>query len=199
QVARQQVIDARRTAVAGRVGEAQRLLEAAIARSSDGPRQLIAAAEVALLLEEPDLARDLLIQALSLEPAKASLAFGRGSFAALGSAVALTEWKPAGLRQSLLAAHRAIDSSTTGTARLDLAARLLEIGCLPEAGDTLAGISGPTATTPGYFLLLATCAAQRDDLPAAVRACEQGLVINPEDPRLERRKARLQSAAAASP
>lgn len=184
QSARQQIMQARILGRRGNIDEARALLAGARPRTADWPRGAVLAAEVAIELEQPDVALDCLERAFAQNPERIPIVLGHGTFAPLGADARFRRWVTSDIEQASLAAGSGVAGASV----------LLETGRTSEALALLkaAASSGKTAD---YFLLLATAHEARGDRVAAIAACEAGLKDDPENTRLILRRSRVQSAA----
>jgi uncharacterized Ntn-hydrolase superfamily protein len=181
QSARQQLAEARRAARGGDLQGARALIIQAVARASTWPRIWLQAAEVAIDIEEPELALQYLNVAFSQNAAWAEVEIGDGTYCALGRDPLLHKWVTQAQEQNALAEYRSLKSSGLDPGggegarnrppalQLKLASRLLEVGHSEEALVIL------TALLPGMANISAKDGAELHSLLADGYAAQGGL------------------------
>jgi uncharacterized Ntn-hydrolase superfamily protein len=193
QMARQQVTQARTAANQGRLDEAKGLLITAVARAPMWPRIWTQAAQVAVAIEQPELAVQYLNVVFSMNPAWIDTQIGDGKFAQLGADPLFRRWVTEEQREAARSDGRRLASTNSATAaeRLQMASRLLEVG---EAEDALKSIAALPDDLPGVALTRATAYEALGRYTDALKVCESGLRAEPKNRRLDLRCSRWRAA-----
>jgi uncharacterized Ntn-hydrolase superfamily protein len=190
QSARQQIAEARRAARGGDLAGSRALTVQAVARASMWPRVWLQAAQVAIDIEEPELALQYLSVAFSQNPAWAVAEIGDGTYAALGRNTLFHKWVTREQVDSALADNAGnlagsdgADSTVPGR-QLKIAKELLEVGRPDEAmavlNVLLFAISKASAQDAAELQsLLADAYAAHDDLASAVAHAQMAAKMQP--------------------
>ena len=192
QMARQQVLDARRAAKQGRPTDAKALLIRAVARGAAWPRVWLQAAEVAADTEESELALQYLAVAFAQNPAWIKVEIGDGKFSDLGREPLFRQWVSSAQRQQVMADYQAAQRSTlTPEKSIETARKLLEVGLPAEATATLTPLVKDQPENAAAHSLLAEAYASQNDFVQADKECQIALHLRPEDYRLRAQSQRL--------
>jgi uncharacterized Ntn-hydrolase superfamily protein len=196
QAARQMIIQARIDGEHGKRDEARHLLIAAVSRASNWPRGCVDAARVAIDLEEPDLALQYLALGFERSPTRIPIVIGDGTFASLGSDPAFHQWIDSDMESRVLDDERqiAVNVAATVDERLELGARLLEVGRPKEALNQIDRVLATKASVQGSLLRVSALSAL-GRVAEAIVECRDSLKRNPGDFRLRLRLTMLLSAA----
>ena len=194
QMARQQVIAARKAAKQGRPNEAKALLMQAVARGSAWPRVWLQAAEVAADIQEVELALQYLAVAFAQNSAWSDAEIGSGQFSALGRNPLFRGWVTSGQRQQAMGQYQDAKSGTTSTEKLvAIARKLLEAGLPKEVVSLLTPLSKVDPENADLHSLLAESYAGQNDYEQADRECQSAIRLRPDDNPLRIQCLRLQT------
>ena len=198
QSARQQLVQARRAARGGDLQGARALIIQAVAGALTWPRIWLQAAEVAIDIEEPELALQYLNVAFSRNAAWAESEIGDGTYCALGRDPLLHKWVTQAQERNALAEYRNLKSSKPNSGggdvarsreldlQLKLASRLLEVGHSEEALAILTALLPAVANASAkdgaeLYSLLADGYAAQGDLPSAIEHAQAAAKLQPSN------------------
>lgn len=198
QLARQQIGQARRAARDGHVPEAKSLLMCAVARASAWSRIWVQAAEVAIDIEEPELALQYLNVAFSQNPAWASSKIGEGKYASLGRYPLFHQWVSGQQTNEVMSAYAAMKKSESvlSESEFEMVRMLLEVSHPREARLVLQRGTPATISKLEWESLFADIEAAEGNYQQAIAHCEAALQANPNNLLLAAKIANLQKELA---
>jgi len=192
QAARQQVIGAGIAARRGQFDQSRSMLISGVALAPTWPRVWIRAAQIAIRIEEPQLALQYLMVAFSQNPAWAPEEIGEGNYAELGMNPMFHRWVSAERAKEPLLAYR-MRGAATREERIRLARRLLEAGHSREGAEVLGELPRQSNESVDLTLLRATAFAAYGDSPDAIGQCKAALEKFPNDLRVRMRLTQLEA------
>ena len=194
QVARQQMGRARRAAGSGQLEQAKTLMIGAVARASGWQRIWLMAADIAVDIEEPEIALQYLNVVFVQNPAWVKTTIGDGDYSELGGEPLFQRWVSAEQREEALSGYTGFQSSKAGSqaARIALAKKLIEVGYFSEAITLLRGSERQKEFSYQIHSVLADAFAAQHDLPRATEECKTALAAEPGNIRLRLKLTRLQ-------
>ena len=142
QEARVEMGQARRAANGGDFKEARRLTAAAVTRASGWSRIWLQAAQLAVRIEDRDLALRYLQVAFTQNPKWVESEIGDGEYAALGRFRSFHQWVTPGKRKDALEAYEKLQAAAKASVaeRMEVGRKLMEVGCLVEARKVVEGV-----------------------------------------------------------
>ena len=193
--ARQELVQAAMAINKGQMDRGQSLMIGAVARASDWPRALIRAAKLAEQIEEPSLALQYITTAFSKNPAWVENEIGSGDYAELGANPLFHHWVTADQeRRAVAAADDLRQTHSISTADYVQASRmLLEVGRAKEALALLDDSGQIAEASVASLLAEASAYLALGDKASSLKECRAAAALAPEDLRIRRRIARLQS------
>jgi uncharacterized Ntn-hydrolase superfamily protein len=197
QLARQQIVQARRAAKRGNLEEAQSLLIAAVARASSWQRIWLMGAEVAADIEEPQLALQYLNVVFAQNQGWRKTTIGDGDYFALGGDPLFHRWVSSEQRQEAMKALNKLDDSkgAPGRLQIDVAKKLLEAGYPGETLSLLSRIGQKSESMAQVHSLMAEAYAAQRNFSKAIEECRFALAAEPGNLRLHVKLAHFQAAS----
>jgi uncharacterized Ntn-hydrolase superfamily protein len=197
QVARRQMGQARRAAASGSLEQAKTLMIGAVARASSWQRIWLMGADIAIDIEEPELALQYLNIVFVENPAWVKTTIGDGDYSELGGQPLFQKWVSAEQKEEALSEYKGFEKSNGAShaERIVLAKKLIEVGYSSEAITLLRGSERQTESSSQTHSVLADAFTAKHDLPRAIDECKMALETEPGNIRLRSKLGRLQVAA----